>query len=156
MKKLLSIFSISIILVLTSCSLFNKGVRDVIVVRDTVVRYEWRVDTIIVRDTITSTKDRIVVKLVPKYDTITATNAYDLNNYYLQSGELSLESGTIIHSHQENVSEGLKTSEITIHQKEKVKEKTKSPSDNLKYIGILLGLIFFIVIGTYCIAKERS
>lgn len=149
------IFLLGIIaLLFTSCALFDKGVKDVIVVRDTVVRYEWRTDTIMVRDTITSTKDRIVIKLVPKYDTITATNAYDLNNYYLQSGELSLESGTIIHNYEENSSEGLKTSENSVHQEEKVKEKTKSPSDNLKYIGILLGLMFFIVIGTYCIAKN--
>ena len=96
------IFLLGIIaLLFTSCALFDKGVKDVIVVRDTVVRYEWRTDTIMVRDTITSTKDRIVIKLVPKYDTITATNAYDLNNYYLQSGELSLESGTIIHNYVE-------------------------------------------------------
>ena len=143
-----------ITLLLTSCSLFKKVNRDVIVVRDTVVKYEWRTDTIMIRDTITSTKDRIVVKLVPKYDTITAANAYDLNNYYLQSGELSLESGTIIHNYEEKASEGLKTSENSVHQEEKVKEKTKSPSDNLKYIGILIGLIFFIIVGTYCISKN--
>lgn len=153
MRKLVLFCILS--LLFTSCSLFNKGVKkDVIVVRDTVVRYELRTDTIILSDTITSTKDRIVVKLVPKYDTITAADAYDLNNYYLQSGELSLESGTIIHNYQENVSEGLKTSEIAVQQKEKVKEKTKSPGDGLKCIGILLGLIFFIIVGTYCITKN--
>ena len=153
MKKIF-LFGI-IALLLTSCSLFKKVNRDVIVVRDTVVRYEWRTDTIVVRDTITSTKDRIVVKLVPKYDTITATNAYDLNNYYLQSGELSLESGTIIHNHQENVSEGLKTSEIKINQKETVKKKEKA-NNNIIYIAIIICLILFIVFGTYCITHNNN
>lgn len=153
MRKLFLLGVIS--LLFTSCALFKKGTRDVIVVRDTVIKYEWRTDTVIVRDTIYSVKDIVTIKLKPKNDSITATNPYDLNNYYLQSGELSVESGTIIHNYEENVSEGLKTSEIKIQQKEKVKKK-EATNDNRIYIAIIICLSLFTVLGTYCITRNNN
>lgn len=154
MKKLFLFFILS--LLFTSCSLFNRGVKDnIVIVRDTVIKYEWRTDTVIVCDTIYSVKDVVTIKLKPKNDSITATNPYDLNNYYLQSGEISVESGTIIHNYEENVSEGLKTSEIKIQQKEKIKEK-KQTINNKIYIAIIIALLLFIILGTYCITKNNN